>query len=218
MAEQQLEQEVLGARQLEAAAGAVDLVRDRVEGEVGVRQRLVRVGVGSSEERAHAGEELFEGERLDEVVVGARVEAGDAVADRVAGGEHEDRGAVAVGAQAAAHLEAVELGHEHVENDRVGWRGRDGGERLVAVVRLLDVVAVELEGALECIAHAALVVDDKDPHHVVPQTVRRASVGESRAARTAGYRPAIAPMAIAAAIPPPAASGGMTALQSRLAA
>lgn len=46
-----------------------------------------------------------------------------------------------------------------------------------------------------------------------PQTVRSASVGDMFAARTAGISPAIAPIAIAAASPPPQASGGMTTAQ-----
>ncbi len=40
--------------------------------------------------------------------------------------------------------------------------------------------------------------------------VRSASVGERRAARLAGYRPAMAPMARAAPIPPYSAAGGIS--------
>ena len=42
-------------------------------------------------------------------------------------------------------------------------------------------------------------------------TERSASVGDSRAARSAGYSPATAPMTSAAASPPASASGGTTA-------
>lgn len=45
---------------------------------------------------------------------------------------------------------------------------------------------------------------------VVAHTVRRASVGDRRAARKAGISPAIAPIASAAAKPPAPASGGIT--------
>ena len=50
-----------------------------------------RRGGGRRPERPEAGEQLLVGERLDEVVVGAGVEALDPGGDRVAGGEHEDR-------------------------------------------------------------------------------------------------------------------------------
>lgn len=45
------------------------------------------------------------------------------------------------------------------------------------------------------------------------QTVRRASVGDTLAARIAGARPAKAPIVSAATIPPAQASGGITADQ-----
>jgi hypothetical protein len=45
----------------------------------------------------------------------------------------------------------------------------------------------------------------------IHQTARRAPVGETLAARSAGRRPARPPIAIAATIPPAQASGGMTA-------
>ncbi len=41
--------------------------------------------------RAHPRRELGERERLDQVVDGARVEAGDAILDLTARGEHEHR-------------------------------------------------------------------------------------------------------------------------------
>jgi hypothetical protein len=48
------------------------------------------------------------------------------------------------------------------------------------------------------------------------QTVRKASVGETFAARIAGNSPAMPPIAIAAAIPPAHASAGMTVDQPLL--
>src|SRR6266516_4602792 len=51
-----------------------------------------------------------------------------------------------------------------------------------------------------------------------PQTERRASVGARRAARTAGYRPAMAPMSSAAPRPAATALGGMTICQLRVVA
>ena len=81
----------------------------------------------AAQQRAQAGEQLLALERLDEVVVGAGVEALDAAVERVAGGEHEDRH-VAVGAQAPGDLDAVELGQAEVEDDQVGHE-RDGRRR-----------------------------------------------------------------------------------------
>ena len=62
---------------------APHLVGRRVERDVREAQDAVRVAVdGAPEQRADAREQLLERERLDEVVVGARVETRDAIARR----------------------------------------------------------------------------------------------------------------------------------------
>ena len=87
----------------------------------------------------------------------ADVEALDPVVDRVARGQHQDRGPVARLAHPATDLEAVELGHPDIEDHRVGRRFRERVERLLAVTRELDVVAVESQGTLECPLDGRLV-------------------------------------------------------------
>ena len=81
--------------------------------------RLVgRGGLGAAEDRAHAGDHLGAAERLDHVVVGAELEADDAVGLRAAGGEDDDRDARA-GADRAADVAAVAVGQVEVEQDQV---------------------------------------------------------------------------------------------------
>ena len=86
---------------------------------------------GAAQVGAHAREQLGEPERLDQVVVGAGVEAGDDVELLVAGGEDEDGQLGAGGAQAAADLDAVDVGQPEVEDHEpdVGVRRGDGAGR-----------------------------------------------------------------------------------------
>ena len=72
----------------------------------------------TSYQSAEAGEELLLHERLRNVVVGAKVETGDAIIDRVARGQHHDGRPLGV-AQAAEHLAAIHDRHEVVEHDGV---------------------------------------------------------------------------------------------------
>ena len=138
-----------------------------VEHEVGEGERRP-AGVDAPQQRAQAGVELAQRERLDEVVVGAGVEAVDAVVDRVARGEHEHRGAVAGGAQPAADLEAVDARHHDVEHDRVDGALGERVERLLAVLGEVHVVAFERQRALQRGAHARFVVDHEDLHSHAP--------------------------------------------------
>jgi hypothetical protein len=62
-------------------------------------------------------------------------------------------------------FQPVETGHEDVEDHRVGLAVRlERLERSDAVVGELDLVALELEGAAERLAHRPLVVHDQDLH------------------------------------------------------
>ena len=66
------------------------------------------------------------------------------------------------GPQPAAHGEAVDDRHHHVEHDDVGLAAVDGLERLLAVADRLDVVALEAQREHERLAHAAVVLGDED--------------------------------------------------------
>ena len=123
--------------------------------------------------------ELAHVERLDQVVVGARVEAVDAVLDRVARGEHQDRDAVARRAQPARDLEPVDVGQAHVEHHRVGRRGRDLGQRPRAVLRRDGVVAAQHERAAQRVAQGTVVVHDQNPHRRLILPGRAALFGDS---------------------------------------
>src|SRR3954464_9032745 len=87
VAHQVLEQLELALRELDRAVAARDLVGIGVQRQVGDDERRAAARRRPREQRAQAGEQLLALERLDEVVVGARVEALDAGLDGVARGE-----------------------------------------------------------------------------------------------------------------------------------
>ena len=105
-----------------------------VELEVGVAQPvLARPGARRPAQHGlHPLDQLLDAERLGDVVVAAEPQALDLVLGGVAGGEEDDRdpgaGALVL-AQAAGHLEAVEVGEHHVEHDQVGPAALDRVER-----------------------------------------------------------------------------------------
>ena len=120
------------------------------------------VEVVAAQQCADTGEEFAGGEGFDEVVVGAGVEAIDAVFDLAFGGEHEDGGALSEAAQFGGDVVAAAPGHHDVEQDQVGLvlegalqagLAVGGGERAVPLVS---------ERVAERGAHRALVFDDED--------------------------------------------------------
>jgi hypothetical protein len=130
-----------------------------------LEQRAGAAGV-AAQQRPHPRLQLLEVERLDQVVVGALVQAGHPVDGAVPGGEHQHpRGLrAAVAAQAPHHVEAVDPRQVQVQADQVV--GVDGGlvERRVAVVGDVDGVALAAQAASDRVGQVGLVLDNKHTH------------------------------------------------------
>ena len=75
----------------------------------------------AAKQRAHAGDELVGAERLGEVVVGAHLEADDALGFVGARGQHDDRNRrrLLVGAQQPADFESVDVRQHHIQHDQI---------------------------------------------------------------------------------------------------
>ena len=101
-------------------------------------------------------------ERLHEVVVGARVEAGHAVVDAVARREHQDRRGDALRPQPAGDGEPVHPGHRDIEDDRVRRPRLGVREGDPTVGDSVDGVALGGERALEHPPDRGVVLDDED--------------------------------------------------------
>src|SRR5690606_32382157 len=97
-------------QELELEVGEVDLDAgpgDRAGGEVdldvaeahGRAVRRIGGAAAAAQDRADPRHQLGQGERLGDVVVGAEPERGDLVVLPLARRQHDDRGAVAAGAQ-----------------------------------------------------------------------------------------------------------------------
>src|SRR5262245_53080214 len=94
----------------------------RVEREVGEAEHLTHGRLAPSQEGADPRQKLFEGERFDDIIVGATVQALDAIGNLIFRRKQKD-GCVPFGAQASAYFEAVEPGHKDVEDDEIGLIG-----------------------------------------------------------------------------------------------
>ena len=124
------------------------------------RARRRRAAAGA-QQRPDPRQQLLALEGLDQVVVGAAVEAADPVLGLGSGGQHQDRH-VAVGAQAAADLDPVEPGQAEVEDDEVGDEAGGDVERLDPVGRGADLVALVAERAAQDVGDVGVVLDDED--------------------------------------------------------
>jgi hypothetical protein len=113
------------------------------------------------QERLHLRTELGDRERLGDVVVGAELEPEHLVELVVAGREHDDRHRT-TRPQLPADLEPVKLREHDVQHDEVNLLLAETLERLLAVRRLNDRVAVPFERKRQDFPHRHLVVDEEN--------------------------------------------------------
>jgi hypothetical protein len=128
--------------------------------------------VAAPAQRADARLQLVEVEGLGQVVVGAGVQAHDAVADRAARREQQHGRAQPFGAGLGQHLQAVEVGQAQVQRHHVGLDGAPLGHGLGAVAAHAHVDPAPPEGALQGDLHRGVVFDQQQLH-TGPGAVRR---------------------------------------------
>ena len=117
--EQVLQQGELFGAQGNDAVAPPRVVRGPVQGQVGQAQLSGAVPQrGAPRAGPHAREQLGEREGLAQVVLGPRVQTGDAILHLVAGRQHEHGRAAAGRAQAPAHLQPVQPRHQDVPGSR----------------------------------------------------------------------------------------------------
>ena len=116
---------------------------------------------GSAQDGPDPRHELLDAEGLRDVVV-AHAEALDLVLGRVTGGQEDDGHLLALVAQAAADLVAVEVGQHDVEHDEMRPERAHLLERLGAGARHPDLIALEGQRGGQQVGDVRLVVDDED--------------------------------------------------------
>ena len=161
MAHQQVEQGVFLGREGEAGAGAGGRARAGVERQVGHFQHGRLRAVEAAQQRAHPRQQFVEHERFGQIVVGAGIEAGDAVGHGVARGEHQHRQLVAGLPPFGAQCHAVLPRHHPVEDGQVE-AGRRG--RFVRAVRDLHPEAFFLQAARQQPRRFVIVFYQQDVH------------------------------------------------------
>ncbi len=125
----------------------------------------------ATDDGAEPREELVEGKRLHEVVVGTEVEAVDPVRDLVPGRDHQDGRVEALRTQALAHGEPVEAGKHEVEKDDVVLVRQGPRLRGDAVLDEVDEVLLLVQPLDEEAADGRVVFDEQDTHGC-PQGLR----------------------------------------------
>ena len=83
-------------------------------------RRSLRLLFDAPQQGADASDQFIRAERLHEIIIGAGVEAVNAIFNLSFRREHQHRHGIGEATQLGADLEAIQLRHHHVEQDEVG--------------------------------------------------------------------------------------------------
>ena len=176
MAHEILEHRVILRGQLDALPIARDLAAAGVEHqtihfECGWCDRL-----GPAAQCFHARQELFEGERLRDVVVGTHAQGLHLEIDGILRGQDQNRQSDAAVAQRAQHVDPRKLGQAQVENHDVVIRTAApparAAQSFVAIANEIDVIAGLVEPAPHVFAYGFVVFDDENLHPTGRKTLK----------------------------------------------
>ena len=117
--------------------------------------------MSTTEQGANAGDELARRERLDQVVVGTKLEADDAILDLALGGKHDD-GHIRGIADSAANALAGDLGEHKVEHNQVELVLLELLDRRLAIANANNPVALALEIGSDSVTDRLLVLDQQN--------------------------------------------------------
>src|SRR5438552_8505012 len=161
---QQLEDVEFRGREIEQLAVHGDVPASRVQRQ-GSPVHHRRAGPAWSPlQRAHPGNELPEIEWLDQVVVGPRVQALDAVGRRVASGQHQDGGGPVVAPCPGRDLDAGDTRHAPVEDRDVVLVELQLLDGVIAAVDRVHQVTGILQVLDEHLRKSMIVLGDQDAH------------------------------------------------------
>jgi hypothetical protein len=120
---------------------------------------------GTAQQRPHARQQFVEIERLDQVIVGACIEPGDAIAHHIAGGERQHGHLVAAGAQIGQQLQAVAPRQAKVEQQqRVRRASIEGARASQSILDPVDGMAVFTQAFGHGGADHRIVFDQQQAH------------------------------------------------------
>ena len=159
------DQPVFQRRQRDRHAAHADLHLAFVERDVAGDHHGRRVAGGAAHDRAQARQQFLHAEGLRQVIVGAGVDAVDALGPTATRGQDQHRHGAAVGAPALEHGEAIHARQAEIEDDGAVVLGVAQEPGFFAVARGLDHIAGGLQRALDVGRDPPVVFDKQQAHY-----------------------------------------------------
>ena len=156
----------LSLGQFEQGVTAAHLAGTGVHHEVANLHHLGDRPGRAPQQRPQPCQQLFERKRLDQVVIGTRIEPGHPVADLGAGGENQNRCGVAPSPNPTARFETVHDRHHYIEDDGFDVFVENDRQCLGPVPSGHDFITFEGQRPLDGASYRAVVFNHE--HSLLP--------------------------------------------------
>ena len=131
------------------------------EAALGVRLQVGWQRAGAAQDALDASQQLTRAEGLDEIVVGAHLDAHDAVGLLTARGKHQHRN-VGPGTQVTTEHQTIGVGQHQIQHDQVDGVALQRLRHLAAIARRHGIEPVANQIVHQQLANLGIVVDDED--------------------------------------------------------
>src|SRR5262249_32708946 len=108
--------------------------------------------------------DLFRCKRLDDIVIGAGIQALDAVLDAVAGRQHEHGQPATCATNGFDQLQTVAVGQSKIEDHRIIGNALDMSGGVIKACSLVNGEAALLKGCAHVPPQVVIVLNNKYPH------------------------------------------------------
>jgi hypothetical protein len=165
MPQESLEELKLPVGQSELSLPPEGLARSRVNTHVRVSELWFLDSLATTQKCPDPGHQLVQGKWLDEIVIGAPIEASYTIRYGITSRQEEDGcQAWELVSESLADREAVQAGQDNIEDDQI-WIALGGQrERFFASLSRKNVVTFEDEYPPQAAEHGAVVINDKNAH------------------------------------------------------
>ena len=154
----------LASRQDQRGAAYPHVSLHRVEADVAGLQRHSERTAGTPQQGLGARDQLGHRKRLHEIVVGTGIEAADAILDRVARGQHQDRRPIAARPQFAKQFEAVAVRQSEIDDRRVVGGHRERRPRVAAEAHDIHGESCARQARFDELGDPRFVFDNQQAH------------------------------------------------------
>src|SRR5690606_5215907 len=152
------------ARKADQLVVAPHLLAFRADAKLADNNFIVLRFITATQAGTNTRTQFIQLERLDQIIVGARIKTFDTIRQGIARANNNDRDRTVAGTQLFQHLDAVEAGQSEIKQHQVEMLALQRTQYLVTAINPVDGITVSTQGTLQAIAKQRIIFNQQQSH------------------------------------------------------